>query len=159
MQEWWKKNIHGWSHWDQRHLPIKDMDKWQGSSSSFRRVGSTWGGKTNKLNTGKSLCRGDKDIPYTLEAVGKCSRVITHRQCAAHAGLVVHSISHGCKLSSSLSLSGVITGVVVKLEDAQRERVQDAETHFLDRWISTEHMQSQWETWECMTHCRQRRDQ
>jgi len=39
--------------------------------------------------------------------------------------------------------SGVVAGVVVKLEDAQRERVQDAETYFLSRQISTEHMQPQ----------------
>ena len=37
-------------------------------------------------------------------------------------------------------LSGVITGVIVKLEDAQWERAQDAETLFLSRQISTEHM-------------------
>jgi len=36
-------------------------------------------------------------------------------------------------------LSGVIAVVVVKFEDAQRERVQDAETLFLSRQISTEH--------------------
>jgi len=39
--------------------------------------------------------------------------------------------------------SGVVAGVVVKLEDAQRERVQDTETYFLSRQISTEHMQPQ----------------
>jgi len=39
-----------------------------------------------------------------------------------------------------VSHSGVVAVVVVKLEDAQRERVQDAETLLLSRQISTEHM-------------------
>ena len=51
------------------------------------------GGKTDKLDNSKSLCRGDEDSADALEAIGKCSRVIAHRQHAAHtmrAGLVAH---------------------------------------------------------------------
>ena len=45
-----------------------------------------------------------------------------------------------------MSHSGVVAVVIVKLEDAQRERVQDTETLFLSRQISMEHMRSQQET-------------
>jgi len=36
-------------------------------------------------------------------------------------------------------LSRVITAVIVKFKDAQKERVQDAETLFLSRRLSMEH--------------------
>jgi len=51
------------------------------------------GSKTDKLDNSKSLCRGDEDSADALEAIGKCSRVVTHRQRAVritHAGLVAH---------------------------------------------------------------------
>jgi len=52
--------------------------------------------------------------------------------------VVTITIQVGTRVSSR-----VVAGVVVKLEDAQRERVQDAETYFLSRQISTEHMRPQ----------------
>jgi len=55
--------------------------------------------------------------------------------------ILIIIIQLGTRISSR-----VITGVVVKLEYARRERGQDAETLFLSRQISMVHMQSQRET-------------
>jgi len=134
-------------------LPIQDMDKWQGSSSAFRG-----GSGVSKVARSTSL------IPAKTNAeVTKTVQTPLRPLANAPGSLPIDSLLHGlawwsirsvayancrcrhcchCRVGTCVS-SGVIARVIVKLEDAQRERAQDTETLFLSRQISTEHMRPQ----------------
>jgi len=150
-------------------LPIKDMDKWQGSSSAFRGgSGVSKAARLTSLIPAKTNAEMIKTVQMPLRPLANApgSSPIDSLLCGLawwsiwSVAYANHCCHHYCHHQVGTCVSSrVITRVIVKLEDAQRERAQDTETCFLSRRISTEHIQPQWETWECMTHHRQRRDQ
>ena len=126
-------------------MPIEDMDKWQGSSSAFRGgLGVSEAARLTSLILAKAYAEVTKTVQTPLRLLANApglSPIDSILRVLAGGPL----ISGRCKSSSSSlsSSSGVVAGVIVKLKDAQRERVLDTETYFLSRRISTEHMQSQ----------------
>jgi len=127
-------------------LPIEDMDKWQGSGSAFRGgSGVSKAARPTSLIPAKAYAEVTKTVQTPLRPLANApgSSPIDNVLCVLHVlawwpidqrrmQIIIVVLIIIVQLGTHIS-SRVVAGVIVKLEDAQRERVQDAETLFLSR--------------------------